>query len=185
MTRRATAVKGYFVAPYQIPHAMKNILLLAALLAACPAFAQKKGKVDPKDVKIDSLSQVNAGLASRLDSASKELARYRAMHASLRDKVIKYDFAPERTDALIDSLKTAREKTFSSLSNDAKALNDSVAVLAGQNAELKGRMEKIEADKKNNEVVMEELRKLKSLLDEGILTQAEFDARKAKVMKDW
>src|SRR5262245_8711712 len=120
---------------------MKHLTaLFVLLLLAGTTSAQKKGKVDPKDVKIDSLSQVNAGLSARLDSTSKQLVRYQAMHTSLKDKVIKYDFAPERTDALIDSLKTAREKTFSGLSNDAKALNDSVSVLAGQNAELKAKM---------------------------------------------
>ena len=165
---------------------MKHLFaLLVLLLAAGTTSAQKKGKVDPKDVKIDSLMKVSSAQAVQLDSLSKEATRYKQMYAAIRDKVIKYDFAPERTDELIDSLKTAREKTFSTLSNDAKALNDSVSVLAGQNAELTAKMEKMVAERKNNEVVMEELRKLKSLLDEGILTQQEFDARKAKVMKDW
>lgn len=164
---------------------MKNLLFLAALLAACPSFAQKKGKTDPKDLQIDSLMKVTASQAVMLDSLKREAARYQPMYTSIRDKVIKYDFAPERTDELIDSLKAAREKTFSTLTADSKACNDSLTTVSARCAELQAKMDEMVAASKNNEVVIAQLRELKGLLDEGILTQAEYDARKAKIMKGW
>ncbi len=161
------------------------ILLCCALAMTLPALAQKKGKVDPKDLKIDSLTKVTATLTVRLDSVTKEEARYKTMHAAIKEKVILYDFAPERTGELIDSLKTARDKTFSTLTTDTKACNDSLSVVAGRNAELQAKMDEMVAASKNNELVIAQLHEIKGLLDEGILTQAEFDARKAKIMKGW
>lgn len=164
---------------------MKKIALLGMLLLAIPGLAQKKGKVDPKDAKIDSLMKVTTAQTAKLDSLTKNAARYTSMHAAIKDKVIKYDFAPERTGELIDSLKTAREKTFSTLTTDAKACNDSLVSVSSKNAELQAKMDEMVTASKNNEVVIAQLRELKGLLDEGILTQAEYDARKAKIMKGW
>ena len=164
---------------------MRTCILVLLVVATLPAYSQKKSKVDPKDTKIDSLTTANAHLTANLDSVSKEGVRYKSMHAAIRDKVLKYDFAPERTGELIDSLKTARDKTFSTLSADAKALNDSVTVLAGQNAELKAKVATLESAAANKEVVIADLRELKGLLDEKIITQEEFDTRKAKIMKGW
>lgn len=165
---------------------MKNIIALCCMLVmTMPALAQKKGKVDPKDVKIDPLMKVSTAQAGLADSLGKDLVRYQSMHAAIQEKVIKYDFAPERTGELIDPLKTASEKTLSILTTDAKTCNDCLTVLAGKNAELQAKMDEMIAASKNNEVVMAQLRELKGPLDEGVLTQAEYDARKAKVMKGW
>src|SRR5262245_49235109 len=99
--------------PYQQDLPMKHsIAFLLLLFLSLPAAAQKKGKVDPKQVTIDSLMKVTSEQAAaltaanaRMDSTSRELARYQSMHKAIQEKVIKYDFAPERTDELIDSLK--------------------------------------------------------------------------------
>ena len=86
------------------------ILLIAVLLATLQTFGgEKKSKVDPKDAKIDSLTMQNKSLTAKLDSVSRELTRYTGMYGILYEKVFHYQFLPEKTSFLIDSLRTSRD----------------------------------------------------------------------------
>ena len=74
----------------------KALLLLSMLVIALFAFSQKKGKVDPKDVKIDSLTKVTSALTVQLDSVSKDREIYYGLYTVIKEKVIKYKFDPQR-----------------------------------------------------------------------------------------
>ena len=81
---------------------MKNLILLILILATVQAFGQKKGKVDPKDATIDSLTKASAmltvqldsttkasnALAMSLDSVSKERDTYYGVYTTVKDKVL-------------------------------------------------------------------------------------------------
>jgi hypothetical protein len=171
---------------------MKYILtILMLLLASSPAFSQKKGKVDPKDLKIDSLTKASAALTVQLDSVSKELEIYHGVYTTLKEKVFKYNFDPAKTSSLIDSLRTTRDSTFTQLSSVSASLQDSLTLVKKENTDLHAMLDSLglgddpakalakqEADK---EKAVAELKQLKELLDAGIITQEEFDTKKKKL----
>jgi len=107
------------------------------------------------------------------------------MYNALKEKVIKHDFDPARAGALIDSLKTSRDQTMAGLTTEAQTLADSIDVLKEENVRLQESIKTWEARSQTNEEVVRDLEQLKSLLDQKILTQAEFDQRKAKLMAKW
>jgi hypothetical protein len=169
---------------------MKYILSILLLLASFQMFSQKKGKVDPKDLKIDSLSKASTALSLQLDSTSKELVTYFAVYTTLKDKVFKYDFDPAKTSTLIDSLRTTRDSTFTSLSS---SLKDSISVLKKTNMELKAALDSLglgddpaaalaKQDAAKAKAVTD-LKQLKELLDAKIITQEEFDTKKKKLLE--
>ena len=80
------------------------IILLVSTQVSSQVFGQKKSKVDPKDVKI-------ATLTKQLDSVSVELAKYVGVYDTLKKKVVHYNFDPARTTVLIDSLWSRRDST--------------------------------------------------------------------------
>lgn len=187
---------------------MKNYFLLLLLLIATQTFAQKKGKMDPKDVTIDSLKAVS-------DSLSKSLDKYYGVYTAVKEKVFKYEFNPANTAKLIDSLRAQRDTTFShtlkdtvnmltkasvKLKTQVDSLTEAVGKLSLYIEQSKGltipadvSVEKIikekpksaaeagaEADKAK---VIADLKQLKELLDAGIITQQEFDAKRAKLIE--
>jgi septal ring factor EnvC (AmiA/AmiB activator) len=160
-----------------------TMLLLLMMLLASSAFAQKKGKVDPKDVRIDSLTQVTHALTMQLDSVSKQLTMYHGVYDAVKTKVIKYDFKPERTGALIDSLRTSRDASFSGLNATSAALTDTVATLRAENAKLQATIAAATDQAAQKATAIADLKELKGLLDQKIITQAEFDSRKAKLVE--
>jgi len=178
---------------------MKNLIVCLLVLMAVPAFSQKKGKVDPKDQRIDSLTQVTAHMAKqidslnksgmvmtkKIDSLSKEEKKYHDVYKVMKDKVVKYNFDPARTSVIIDSLKTHRESSFSELTAASTALSDSITTLNAENAKLEAAMNTIIAAESDKEKIVSELKQLKELLDVKIITQAEYDEKKVKLLDKW
>jgi hypothetical protein len=169
---------------------MKYFTLLLLFLAATPVFGQKKGKTDPRDLKIDSLTKSSAILNTQLDSTSKELEKYYPVYATLKEKVFKYNFDPAKTSFLIDSLRTTRDSTFTQLSS---TLKDSITVLKKENKKLRATLDslglggdpsaalaKLDAEKTK---AVADLKQLKELLDAKIITQEEFDTKKKKLLE--
>ncbi len=190
---------------------MKNYLLLLSLLVATQSFAQKKGKVDPKDLTIDSLKTVN-------DSLSKSLDKYYGVYTVVKEKVFKYEFDPANTAKLIDSLRAHRDSTFTLTLKDTVAILtkaykkdeariDSLTAVNGKLVffieQAKGTsivpadvtVDKIVGNKPatttdpatapsvDKAVIIGELKQLKELLDIGVISQQEFDAKKAKLIE--
>jgi hypothetical protein len=158
------------------------IVLLAVLMATSQVFGLGKKKEDPKDAQIASLTH-------QLDSVSKEMKRYIAMYDTLQVKVFHYNFAPERTSLLIDSLRMVpKDSTFI---KSTTALADSVAVLKKENASLKGIISTSNNEAAKNKAFMTQeeidrakiidiLNQLRQLVDNKILSEAEFIALKKK-----
>jgi len=168
-------------------------LVLLSLLVTSQAFSQKKGKVDPKDVTIDSLKMVTVGLTGKVDSLTKSNASltmdldssskvFDSLYIPIKNKVIKKDFDPNRTSVIIDSLRTSRDATLAGLQT---TMTDSVTVLNAEITKLKTTIATMEAAKANKEALVAELKQLKELLDGGMISQAEYDAKKAKLMEKW
>ena len=163
----------------------KLMVFLLILFIALQAFSQKKGKPDPKDLKIDSLSKANAALNVQLDSVSKELKIYLGVYTAVKEKVIKYKYDPAKISVLIDSLKGSRDSTFNTLSGSSASLKDSISVLNKENESLKATIKSLQEAEANKEKLVSELKQLKELLDAKIITQAEFDTKKEALMKKW
>lgn len=178
---------------------MKIILACILLLSSLQGFSQKKGKVDPKDMAIDSLTKANTLLTTRLDSTaksaaslsmdldsvSKDLVVYKGLYTTIKEQVVLHDFDPADMGAIIDSLRTGRDATLSGLTATSKSLTDSVAVLTKENAALKEMMAVLQTAEGDKEKLVAELKQLKELLDAKIITQAEFDEKKTKLMAKW
>ena len=178
---------------------MKNFILFLMLLVSVPVFSQKKGKVDPKDLQIDSLTQVtvmlsgqldeasqsSVALSMKLDSVSMDRDKYYGSYKSMRDKVVKYNFDPARTSILIDSLKMNRDSILNLNKLATASLNDSIKVLAAENAKLQSTITAMAAADADKEKIVAELKQLKELLDSKIITQEEYDAKKTKLMAKW
>lgn len=178
---------------------MKIFLACIILLSSVEAFSQKKGKVDPKDVTIDSLTSVNtmlstkldstsksaASLSMELDSVSKELIVYKGLYTSIKDQVVMHDFDPSEMGTIIDSLKTSRDAALSALTASSSAMADSVSVLQKENAALKEMVSIVQTSEGDKEKLVAELKQLKELLDAKIITQAEFDEKKTLLMAKW
>ena len=81
------------------------ITILFVLLISMQSFGQKKGKVDPEQLLVDSLTLVTKGLTLQLDSVTVELNKYLGVYTTLTEEVFKYNFDPARTSFLIDSLQ--------------------------------------------------------------------------------
>lgn len=171
---------------------MKTILIIAVLLGTLQSFGgEKKSKVDPKDAKIDTLTMQNKSLTLKLDSISVELARYTGMYSVLYDKVFHYQFMPEKTAFLIDSLRSSRDSV-SVLTVGTKSMaSDSVLMLLKENKVLMAKIDSVklawEKEKTlipvediENAKVITGLKQLKELLDEKIITDAEFITLKKK-----
>jgi hypothetical protein len=165
---------------------MKTYILVILMLAAFQGFSQKKKKPDPKDITIDSLSKVNSTLSVQLDSVSKDQKLYYGLYTTIKEKVILQDFDPAKMPQIIDSLRAGRDATFAGLTAASESLRDSLALLNQENKDLKAKLDSLTVgvggDKSK---LITELKQLKELLDAKIITQAEYDAKKKKVMDQW
>lgn len=159
----------------------KTLLLLSILVIVSLAFSQKKGKVDPEQVKIDSLTKVTTSLTVQLDSVSKDREIYYGFYTVIKEKVIKYDFDPTKGEFLIDSLKTSRDSTMLGLTKNA----ESFSALKVENEKLKATLDSLNVANADNTKLVTELKQLKELLDAKIITQADFDAKKTIIMQQW
>jgi hypothetical protein len=170
------------------------IISVAFIMVTFSVFSQKKGKVDPRDAKIDSLTKSNAILTKQSDSLSKELVKYFGVYTAMRDKVLRYNFDPTRTAYIIDSIKASRDSSIAALSKltNTQSLSDSIYKLLIENKMLKAQIDTLKAgwgNEKNSiprEIekasAISNLKQLKELLDAKIITEAEFIALKQKYM---
>ena len=56
---------------------MKTLITISLVLfVSMQGFGQRKGKVDPKDLQIDSLTQVSVAQNQQMDSLTAELEKY-------------------------------------------------------------------------------------------------------------
>lgn len=137
---------------------MKNyIILFLALFLASPAFSEKKDKTDPKDLKIDSLTKANKVLTLKVDSLVK----------------------------LSDSLTVRLDSAYKSNTITTTSLNDTLSTLKKENVENTATLNSMTEKESANNRLVYELKQLKELLDSKILTQSEFDIRKAKILQKW
>jgi hypothetical protein len=171
------------------------ILSFSLLLISTYVFSEKKSKVDPKDAQIDSLTKVNKTLTMQLDSVSKELVKYMGVYTTVKEKVIHYNFDPTRSAYLIDSLKASRDSTallgavpkstasadsLKALIYENTVLKDSINNLQSAWAKDKASLTQEEIDKAKT---IGNLKQLKELLDNKIITEAEFVALKKKYLE--
>jgi len=177
----------------------QSTFLVLLLLLATTAYGQKKGKGDPTTLRIDSLTQANQVLALQvdsmakvqgmqalvLDSVSRDLKAHEIMYTAIKEKVIKRDFDPATAAALIDSLKTTRDRSLAEITTEFQVLQDSLSALKEENAQLQTALATWEAKAASDDSVVHDLEQLKGLLDQKIITQLEFDQRKAKLMAKW
>jgi hypothetical protein len=162
------------------------IFLLVIILAASQTYGQKKGKVDPKDLKIDSLTQANTALTLKLDSVSKDYTKYFNVYAVVKDSVIKYNFDPAKSAVLIDSLKTSRNSAFAKDDAVIASLKDSVSLLLVDKRKLQATIDSLSVKKEVDITKMAaDLKLLKELFDSKTITQEEFDKQKAAVMQKY
>ncbi len=185
------------------------IVVLALLLTTFQANGQLLGKkksknVDPRDAQIDSLTTLTKTLSLQLDSVSGELSKYVVATDSLK--------VPGDTTAVLPAAvpATADSVTVSATSASAPvpapvpvpllvepkgpAAPDSVAILRQENRMLTANidsmkvawvktMEMLTSEEVVKATAVSDLKKLKELLDSGILTVAEFTALKKKYLE--
>jgi hypothetical protein len=167
-----------------------SFTIFLLLFVSLYSFGQKKGKVDPKDLQIDSLTQVTGALTLQLDSVTAELNKYLGVYTALTEKVFEYNFDPAQTSYLIDSLRTTRDSTFTSAS---AVLQDSLLIMKDRNEILQAKLDSLglgsdpaaalAIQEQEKEAAIGALKDLKELLDTGIITQAEFDTKKQPLLE--
>lgn len=161
------------------------MILLVMLVVVPQVFGQRKGKVDPEEAKIDSLTIAVNSLNAQLDSVSKERDLYFGVYSTIKEEVFKYDFNPSKTALLIDSLRTSIDSTTYGLTSVSASLQDSLSTLKIEYAKLKAVVDSINITDVNKDKLVTELKQLKELLDAKIITQADFDAKKTLIMEEW
>jgi hypothetical protein len=169
----------------------KLIFLLMVIVLATQAFGQKKGKVDPKDAQIDTLTMQNKSLAVQLDSVSGELIKYTGMYSVLQEEVFHYKFDPAKTAFLIDSLRSSRDSVSALAVGINSMAADSISMLMIENKTLMAKIDSVNlawekekalipAEEIENAKTITGLKQLKELLDNKIITDAEFLTLKKK-----
>jgi len=185
----------------------KYIIFLFAILIISPAIGQKKkGKADPKDAQIDTLTRANQtfsqqvdsltklnktltirldSVSNDLDSVSKNLKSYYGLYVVIKEKVLKQDFDPAKLPQIIDSLAANRDATLSGSATSSNSLKDSLSALKKENSAMQTTLDDISVEEVEKIKLVNELKQLKELLDSKILTQSEFNIRKSKVLQKW
>lgn len=187
---------------------MKNYLLLALLFIATQTFAQKKGKADPKDVTIDSLKAVNDSLTKSLDqyygvyTAVKEkvfkyefdpantaklidsLRTYRdsTFSLTLQDTVNMLTKAGGKMKVQVDSLTAVSGKLVTYI-DKSRGATVPVDVSVEQILNDKPKATETPGAESDKAKVIADLKQLKELLDSGIITQQEYDTKRAKLVE--
>lgn len=173
---------------------MKTIItLLLILLVPMQSFGQKKSKTDPRDVKIDSLTKASAHLTRQVDSLTGDLKKYMTVYSVISEKIVHYNFDPEKTSFLIDSMKTSRDSIANKAMFGVISANKADSLMKVENARLRVTIDSLKtADEKYRKAntaedierakAIDYLQRLKGLLDAKILTEAEFVYTKKKYL---
>ena len=127
------------------------------------------------------LSATHESLSKTYDSINKSYLAYDSMYRVIKARVILHEFDPVNTSKLLDSLRASRDLSMSGMTN---IYNDSISVLIKENTRLQATVDSLAAENKANGTdVVAQLKQLKELLDAQIITQAEFDAKKAVLLE--
>lgn len=156
------------------------IMSLVLLVASLQGFGQRKSNVDPKDLKIDSLTILTKSLTLKLDSVSGELVKYLGLYNTIREKVIHYSFDPTRSAYLIDSLAAKRDSTSAMLALNQKLPVPQPDTLKAAPAIVP--IAPVTAEELERAKALGGLKQLKDLLDAKIITDVEFVALKKKYL---
>ena len=163
-----------------------NLILLLMFLFSAVTFTQAQSKKDLEkslaacSTTRDSLQKVLSGIPANYDSINKAFIVYDTMYNVIKKKVFNYAFNPTHMSLLLDSLRTSRDSAFSGLHS---SFSDSISFLNKENAELRTKMEILKAELVNRTYVIKDLQQLKELLDDQIITQEEYNAKKAKLLE--
>ena len=167
----------------------KKLSVLFVLLIAVVTFthAQSKKEVEADLIKCttakDSIQNLLTGLSASYDSINKVCIAYDTMYNAIKEKVFLDDFDPTDMSELIDSLQTESFSGTTVLNDSITVLNDSITVLQVENTELEAKIESMAAGTDSETEIVDSLKQLKDLLDANILTQEEFDAKKAVLIE--
>ena len=187
------------------------IVVLALLLTTFQANGQLLGKkksknVDPRDAQIDSLTTLTKTLSLQLDSVSGELSKYAVVPDSLK---VPGDTSAALPEAVLPAAVPAPQATTASVTMavvgepvpvpllvepKGPAAPDSVAILLEENKMLTATvdsmkiawvktMEMFTSEEVVKATAVSDLKKLKELLDSGIITVAEFTVLKKKYLE--
>ena len=170
---------------------MRSLFVISLVLfVSLSSFGQRRNKVDPKDLQIDSLTQVSSALTLQLDSVSADLNKYLGVYTTLIEKVFHYEFDQAKASFLIDSLRTTRDSTFTFATT---ILQDSLLLIMNENISLQATLDSLslaldeaatlEMSKEEKDEAIDDLKQLKELLDSEIISQDEFDNKKAKLLE--
>jgi hypothetical protein len=174
---------------------MKKLLLLLfviMMVSMTTTYGQSKKEMEESYAKCiiskDSIQKLYTGLAAShetlnktYDSINKAYIAYDSMYRVIKEKVILHDFNPMNTSKLLDSLRASRNLSMSGITT---IYSDSISGLRKQNAVLQSKVDSLQSTaKKENTDVVGQLKQLKELLDAQIITQAEFDAKKAILLE--
>jgi len=155
-----------------------TVLIVLFMAVGTLTLAQSKKDIEDNLAKCtatnDSIQNLLTGLSANYDSISTAMIAYDTMYKVIKEKVLLQDFDPANMSLIIDSLRTEQSSLF------ATALNDSLSILEQENTELKAA---IGDGGDDSEKVISELKQLKGLLDEEIITQEEFDTKKAVLLE--
>ena len=167
----------------------KKLSVLFVLLITVVTFthAQSKKEVEADLIKSttakDSIQNLLTGLSVSYDSINKVCIAYDTMYNAIKEKVFLDDFDPADMSELIDSLQTEAFSGTTVLNDSITVLNDSITVLQVENTELIAKIESMTAGTGGEAEIVNSLKLLKDLLDANILTQEEFDAKKAVLIE--
>ena len=171
---------------------MKKVILIIVMLTTITCvFGQRKS------IEIDNLTQQNKELTAKLDSVNTAVAKYTVMYNVLKDSVIKYQFDPEKTTFLLDSLKASRSAAATLLADNSTKTADSIKLLVHQNFVLTSKIDSLtkawNAEINAVPVASPEeleyakaitgLKQLKEFLDAKIISDAEFVNLKKKYIE--
>jgi hypothetical protein len=169
-----------------------SCLLVIMIVTTTSAFAQSKKDLEEANAKCiisrDSIQKLFTGLSATHESLSKSYdsinkiyLAYDSMYKVIRARVILHDFNPVNTSKILDSLRASRDLSMSGITT---VYSDSISGLKKQNAKLQSKVDSLQATaKKGSTDVVTQLKQLKELLDAQIITQAEFDAKKAILLE--
>src|SRR5690606_14354834 len=99
--------------------------------------------------------------------------------------IVKYPIEPAAMSMILDTALTNRDQAIQTLAAQVKSLQDDVLILQADNNRLQQALESMAQANADPEKLVKELRQLKSLLDSEIITQEEFDIKKAKLLAKW
>jgi cell division protein FtsB len=149
---------------------MKRIyLLLIAVVVATTAYSQKLSK-EEMEAKIDTLTKENAALLAKNNELGAQLAPLMAIYDSLKLNYFKTEFTAKDVTPKMESLLHSDDGAMDSLTTENTKLKTKIEELTTGAAALQ----------KEKEQVIRDLESAKKLLDQGILTEEEFQTIKKK-----